>query len=373
LVARQETNGYPSLLEYLAYHAQDCKYVNLNGYGRKVDAVIGQEKTLFKLLLAAIQPKSFCLEGPAGSGKTLMMYSLLSLLPSEDVYLFEMSTDTVLFLHADEINKRKILFIPEYQKVVGNGGRKTQEALKALLEGRPAIHRERRGKRVIEYRIEPIYVFTAIASENRLKGQVDKDKEDRRRYALIKVDASAEQMKKVSMFKARNRFDKRRNYVSEEIIEALERHIARLMNLQFEVFDPFAEYIAGQIPDISSAACYIDEYFDFVAACTKYHFLDRRIESDGRKYLFTNLQDHFLVWWAYKDDFFDALSLLEGKEIRVPKIDWEECWRFGIENMKRAFPYCVVDEWIKKQLRCGKVVAPDLENKSDFVIVDYAR
>ncbi|HDM43697.1 MAG TPA: hypothetical protein ENG02_00710, partial [Candidatus Woesearchaeota archaeon] len=98
LVARQETKGYPSLLEYIAYHAQDCKYVNLNGYMRKVDAVIGQEKTLFKLLLAAIQPKSFCLEGPAGSGKTLMMYSLLSLLPSEDVYLFEMSTDTVLFL-----------------------------------------------------------------------------------------------------------------------------------------------------------------------------------------------------------------------------------------------------------------------------------
>lgn len=360
----------PTLVELLEwYQHKEC------------DAVIGQEKALIKMTLKSIMLNSFTLEGPAGRGKTHLLKALMSTLPGDMVYWFEFATDTTLFNMAEEVNRYKILVIPEYQKIIKSCPQ-TREAIKTITEGRIAKRQKMCDGEIKEYVLYPKCVITAIADENEFKEFLEKDKEDMRRFSHIILDSSFDSTQKIREFKSRNRSMRQEllRVAPESLGERIQRHLAACINLQFDSppLDPFAEYMDQHLPITDKSIAYVDDYYSYLDGCAKFHHSQRVVPGPGSSNLILDLSDHYTIYDVYHDEFCKTLLKLDNlqdfgdrAQRACEPVDWKACFEAGISKMRENFPSVLVDRWISRQLRDNKLIVLNPLNHEEQVLFDY--
>jgi hypothetical protein len=381
----------PNLRELVFFH-QGYRVLpeKLRAPGEHYHHVVGQEKALIvsELNITDLRPTS--IEGPAGCGKSHILKSLISSIPGGIVYTYEFASDTVLFRDAPLINKHKILYIPEYQKALAVGPR-TAEALKALTEGRPAVHRATNmggngngnGKKgagepnysIDVFEIKPICIFTSLADENENKKRIDSNKEDRRRFSHIEVDYSEEQIRKVRDDEAnRSFYGIEGKLVPADIESKLKAHIEECINLSTkkeEFVDPFAFYINSLVPETKRSISYMQDYLNFVKRVTKWYFKERKIDETGK--FFVTLEDHYIANLVYYEDFCKSLMMLDDlKELpNKREFDIAQCWESGLEKMKERYSEDIVEKWLSRQLKDGKIEITNPVTGASEVLIDY--
>lgn len=348
---------------------------------RETDAVVGQEKALIKMTLKAIMLNSFTLEGPAGRGKTYLLKALTTTLPRDLVYWFEFATDTTIFNKSEEINRYKILVLPEYQKILKTCPQ-TREAIKTITEGRIAKRQKMDSGEMKEFILYPKCVITAIADENEFKEALDKDKEDMRRFSHIKLDTAFDQTLKIREFKRQKRSMRPElmKVAPASLGERIQQHLAACINIKLAhaPLDPFAEFMDQYLPITDKSIAYVDDYYSYLDGCAKFHAARRMLRTGKTDTLVLDLADQFIVYQVYHDEFCKTLLKLDNLEQfgdraqkALEQVNWGACFEAGLAKMRENYPSQVVDAWVSRQLTNNKLVVLDPLTHEEMALVDY--
>lgn len=400
--------------------------------------VVGEESVCILQTLGAINKLCFGLESLSGSGKSYVVQPLLELLPKEDVYKMELSSKTAEMYEADRINRCQIIYIPELQKAMQSNNQIIVEVLKGLTEGKDVSRkvRDQAERKTKQYVIkgDKGIIFT-LAVENVFKY----DAEFSRRVFILHTDVSEEQTDKILRYKASKRHAVGSNEFGVDDFERIADHVRDCLYFQNASYEnPFAEFIAEQVPRTIRARSYDDYLFDLMDACAKFHFKNRVISNN---ILFLNLEDVYDVIKLYWKQFCKGLLKIPvlGEEVmglfdlqdsldekiysaqdvylmikdenpgytfkmventlealvdsgflvkddykstrpRYSKIneingfdqsiDWEQCWKYGLEFMTNNYPE-LVDGWLLRQVVEGDVVVLDHVNGEKIKIVEH--
>ncbi|MDP2749826.1 MAG: hypothetical protein Q8O89_03265 [Nanoarchaeota archaeon] len=308
----------------------------------KAIGLVGEEKNAILQTYAAIHGMNFGVEGPSGSGKTQLVKSLMKLLPDNAVYEMELSSKTAELYNADEINRAKIIYIPELQKAL-TGSPLVLEIVKTISEGRDVVRKIVSNGKTKQQIINSgkSFIYT-LADENKLK----KDAELSRRFFTIKTDTSDEQTDKVLSYLALGQYSMKnsaRNSVRKKgdakLTEDAKAHIEASMSLNCRFLNPFADYIAQVSPNTLDMRSKLTYYFNFINASARFNFRNRlacgndifvsiediynvnNLLSDGKKTNSNSFFDNF----NYADCFTSSIDALEDKKNLIfPWIDTQK-------------------------------------------------
>jgi len=264
--------------------------------------LVGEESLAILQTLGAISKLHFGIESLSGSGKSYTMDILLDLLPKDSVYTMELSSATAEFYNAAEINRRPLIYIPELQKAMRTNRELTTEILKNLSEGKDARRRVRnqREESTDEFVITAGKgVMFTLAVENDFKY----DAEFSRRVFVLRTDVSEEQTERILQAIAQKQHGangkNRKNY------NGLREHVAYCLSQnEFDYINPFAEYVAQQIPATIRSRSYGQYLFNLMNSSAKFHMRDRARDGDS---LILNLQDTFNIQQLYWKQFCEGL------------------------------------------------------------------
>lgn len=387
----------------------------------EANGLVGERETSVLQTLGAVKLLSFGIESLSGSGKSYSAELLMKLLPKGTVYKMELSSKTAELYNTDEINKAKIIYIPELQKAM-NSNPLVIEMLKNITEGKDAVRNVRdqangANKKLI-IKGDKGVIFT-LATENAFKY----DAEFGRRVFILHTDISTEQTERILEQYAMRNIKRMKDF------SHLSEHIRECMDSQYDVVNPFAEYIVSRIPKVLKARSYAKHLFNLIDACSTFNHRQR--ESSDSK-LFASLEDVFVVNELYGRQFLKSLydvpllgelvldaaeegnsssaqeiherlkqklpdvsyshmaltlerlvngGFIKKDDSRTPKymkngvpsfdlgIDYSECWRSGTAFMKSCFPEHYA-QWHEKQVHDGDVQAYDAVKKIEVPIAN---
>ncbi|MCX6707212.1 MAG: hypothetical protein NT001_03665 [Candidatus Woesearchaeota archaeon] len=336
----------------------DCAMPEYAGYTFRMNdfytycrqqGVIGKKEELTKMALNTIDLKSFIVMGQSGSGKTYLLNPIINLVPPEYTYLLEYSTDAAFFRQSKKLKGKKILIVPELQKIIISGSQ-IPEILKTLLEGR-TVHKHmidsKHGGDLLEQEIYPITIFTQLAYENRAKKLFDENTELSRRLKHIRVRNTESDISNILQFKTLKRqFGADESGLGEEDVSRLKRHFKSCMDLDVRRYvDPFAEAISEYIPETQRTVSYVDNYFDYLNEYAKINFQNRVFDSKTGT-LFLSLEDHYNVFKMYHSEFCDTLKQFdsiddfgEGTKRSDQELDLEYLFNAGASTMRENYPH----------------------------------
>ncbi len=339
--------------------------------------LVGEEKVAVLQTLGAIRKLCFGIEGASGSGKSFTADLLMELLPKEYVYRIELSSNTAEVYNAEEINRAKIIYVPELQKALNSKNPIMVEVLKNLTEGRDVLRRVRdqEKKRNITLHIEADKgIIYTLALENDLK----KDVELSRRVFQLTTDSSEEQSYKV----IDNIIEEEYNHSNKgKDFSGLRHHIRRCMLLpEVEYVNPFSRVLLEIMPVTVKARSFVKHYLNLIQGSALFHHKERVREGGN---IFVNLEDFFLVHSLYHQMFSKSLeeSVEEerisneggekdgvetdgrGKEIA----DWRDVWNLGSVTMLEFYPD-VLERWQECNIKDGKIAAYDALAREEKIL-----
>jgi hypothetical protein len=338
--------------------------------------VIGKKEELTKMALNTIDLKSFIVMGQSGAGKTYLLNPIINLVPPEYTYLLEYTTDAAFFRQSKKLKGKKILIVPELQKILTSNSQ-VPEILKTLLEGR-SVHKHmidpKHGGDLLEQEIYPITVFTQIAYENKAKKLFDDNTELSRRLKHIQVRNTESDISNILQFKTLKRqFGAGESGLSEEEVSRLRDHFKSCIDLQVKRYvDPFAEAISEYIPETQRTVSYVDNYFDYLNEYAKINFQNRVFDPKTGT-LFLSLEDHYNVFRMYHSEFCDTLKELDkiddfgdGEKRSGQDLDLSHLFSAGASTMRENYPQ-FYERWM--QLQAGRPQA-DGEDQPGIQIYD---
>ena len=309
----------------------------LNYY--KSTGIVGEEKNCILMTLSALNGIHFGIVGDSGSGKTKLMGSLIDLLPKNFVYELQLASDQALFNDRENINGKKFIYIPEIQKPFKRKDTPILEIVKTLSENKDVNRKVtlKQGE-IIEYRINngPTLIFT-LAFENDFKPDIELS----RRFVMLYTDTSKEHIEMVLNENAKSRTEPQRMDVENK--KLLSNYIKNCIeNKDISFIDVFAEGLTKYVPHLPKTVGYINHYYKLLDACAKFHNVSRIKENRN---IFLDLEDHFLIYNLYHEDFQKAIKQLSGNQITsVPEINWEELYDNGSQLMHSKYPH-LFDDW----------------------------
>ncbi len=333
--------------------------------------VVDEEQTCILATLAAVYGLHIGIEGPAGSGKSHIVKAMLPLLPKEQVYVLSLATDKAIFYDADRVNKAKFIIAPELQKPVKDRNGSTIEVLKDLGEGKNVERIVTKPNGQVFHQVinskGKVVIYT-LATENLFK----KDAELGRRFVALYTDTSGQHIQNVLEAGAVHRLqgEQKRNLSLEET-KSLQDYVSYLIMLQgLEFRDPFAPFMRQYIPQIPRAVSFVNHYDNFLNAMAKFHSNSRL--RKGRS-VFLSLEDHFLLFNLYHENFLENLSAIsgEGEKEAIRKVernvDWQACLQSGVQMMQQYYPDLTLS-WLEHQLQEGtvSVVHPIIREKIEI-------
>ena len=111
-----------------------------------------------------LEDTNFCIKAYSGTGKTVLMEAMASLLPKEYVHVIEHLSDTAVWYESEAINKARFVAIPEAQKIPEG----VMEVIKTWADGRASYRKvtDVTTKAARVQRLDPKYVLMAVAVEN---------------------------------------------------------------------------------------------------------------------------------------------------------------------------------------------------------------
>jgi len=359
-----ETKKEDTIIKYAPSVKDIFDYYESNG-------LVGEENTSILQTFAAIKKLNFGIESLSGSGKSFLVDLLMDLLPEEYVYRIELSSKTAEMYNADEINKAKIIYIPELQKALNSKNLIMIEVMKNLTEGRDAIRRVRNQAtdENLTYKITANKgIIYTLASENVFK----KDVELSRRVFQLTTDSSTEQNLKVIESIVNQEYlgnNKEKNF------QELKEHVKKCLDLpDFQYVNPFSQTLLEITPPTVKARTFIKHYLNLIQASAKFHYKSRFSSEDK---LFVNLEDFFNIYSLYQDLFYKGVSKAnineetqmkeQEKEKGQPEIVWQNIWKSGLEVMNSYHPE-FSEKWIGANIQDGKIIAYDIKNKREKIL-----
>ncbi|MBI5871859.1 hypothetical protein HZB88_02130 [archaeon] len=295
-----------------------------------------------------INAMSLGIEGYSGSGKSFIMEKILSLVPEEYVYKIGTSSDKALFYNADEIANKKIVYIPEIQKLITNKNSTILEIIKDITENKDAERLVVQHNSLRKYKLSgSLTIVYTLAFENNFK----LDAETARRVVHLRTNTSQEHIEKILYGKAQKRFfnsNGQKNLQDNQ----LKQHIKDCISLEANAVDPFFS-LYNLFPKSPKTAGFIDKYYGLLDACAKFHHKER-ISYNGN--IFLSLQDHMLIYKLYYQTFCGTILELTRGSFKEDNLefsneipDWQNITNTAINFMQQSYPD-IVDRWYKQQI-----------------------
>ena len=300
------------------------------------NGVVGEKENGISIMIGLANNLNYILKGDAGTGKTYLMDTILSVFPG--VYHAEQLTDQALWYDAERINESRILYINELQKPMAHSRSKNSspfiDLIKTLSEGKTAEKRTTNQKRdgVDVYSIESKTIAATIANENLYK----EDRELQRRFNYRETENSEEHIRKIIESKVSRRGNIDLSGRKETLESRLAERVEATMDSKVNVINPFLEYISQCFPNVKKVQAYADHYISFFDAIGRF-FAQERIgfEVDGHEFIILNLEDVYNGYRLNNDSFMKTLKEFnEGIEFEQFRPDWRECFYSGSGSLR---------------------------------------
>jgi DNA-binding transcriptional ArsR family regulator len=264
---------------------------------------VGEEKLSKLITLCVLRGLNFGIEGLSGSGKTILADALIELLPDNSVYSLQLSSPTAAFYDAQEINKKRFIYVPELQKAVQS--LEVVEFLKGIGEKKTVERKVTNVARncVVTYRIhgERLVTFYTLALENTYKT----DTEFTRRFFHFFTNSTVNQNRNVLKWKAKQRMEKGIEVEKEWTVPLLRHHIGRLLQQSYDFVNPCAGSVVKFCPVKNmKTRSYVDFLFDLQEASALFH---SRHRCKMENFLFVTPEDVKIMFDLYWKDFKASL------------------------------------------------------------------
>ena len=317
--------------------------------------LVEERENFILLALSAINKISCGVESVSGSGKSVLTDILMELLPKKRIYNMGLSSNTATMYDYKALNQADIVYIEELQKAMNSSNPIVVELLKNMTEGKELTRKvyDAVSKEVIQHKIKGnLGVVYSLALENKQK----KDEELHRRVITFMTDISQSQNRRVVQYIGKTRFNRKRLKIQrDETTQNLKEHINIVMDLASDkVENPFAEYIAEQVPvPFTIVRSYVGHYFNLVDGSTKFHFKER-MRKDNLFY--SSIQDVYNIHILYGSTFNRKIHQLPQLGIEVMDIfeDKTKGWKKN-EEKKQQQLFSEEDDEDKRYLDVSQV------------------
>jgi hypothetical protein len=315
-----DVNYKPTLYDVVKYfHNVGQEYVRI--------PLIGEEKGALSSFVAFVLSKTpVLIKSYSGTGKTILIDCVLSLIPEEDRYSIQMGSGKAIWYQGTNIKSAKYIEFPELQKAAQNLD--TIEVMKNWAEDKVA----KRGRTdmiatvesgvdtAIEQTLEPKPFITSFAVHNK-DTKLAETEEFMRRVVRIYTDPSRHMTQRVIQEKLKMKATPNKIYkMKEKDKEKLQNYVAYIItkNNPTTVVHPGIEAIEDAIPkEFPIARSLIDYYFCIADGVTRFYSYDR---IKYKKTLFGTPQDLWEAWQIYGDTFVESclqIPLLGSEIVKV--------------------------------------------------------
>jgi len=258
-----------------------------------------------------LEDTNFCIKAYSGTGKTVIMEAILSLLPEDYFHIIEHMSETAVWYEAEAINKARFVAIPEAQKLPEG----IMEVIKTWADDRPAKRKKTdvTTQTVDTQLLWPKYVFMAVAVEND-KGSAYFDAELERRCMIMHTNPTVEQTERVIKHKllASALPATKISKMSDEEMNGLREHIQTAIRDRDEddatiIKNPCAPFLAEAIPSAfpvsRSKVQYLLRFINAIARFYPDEII--RTEIDGKRYGLVSPKHNWLGLRIYLNSFVE--------------------------------------------------------------------
>ena len=275
-----------------------------------LNPILGEDElALSSCLSYLLEDNNFVIKAYSGTGKTVIMDAIFSLLPEEFYYVLEHLSETAVWYDAEKINRARFIAIPEAQKLP----EAVIEVVKTWGDGRSAF-RKRTDVTIgdtVETQIYAKYVFMCVAVEN-TKGAAYFDAELERRCMIMHTNPTVEQTERVLKHKLMDSAvpKSKLTTMSDEEIENLKEHVLKAVIERddedaLHIKNPCAPFLFEAIPSAfpvsRSKVQYLLKLINAVARFYPDEIL--RVEKDGTQYGLVTPKHNWLGLRIYLNSF----------------------------------------------------------------------
>ena len=240
--------------------------------------IVGEERTRLLLLLVASSyqsssPLHGLIQGSSGSGKTLLMRKILSMVPREKRHIWTRVSDKSLY-HSGNTLKNTSIGIEDMDGL-------SEDALYALRElqsGGVLKYRSTGKKLEGGFAPDGVIAYGPISSLMcTTRGTIYED--NLSRCLLVAIDESEEQTDRILAYQAKKARGERRKSVEERAASRVE-HLLRVLQTH-EVVNPYAGHLS--LPKRAHKIRRLNELFQsFISQVTWWHQYQRSKDEQGR-------------------------------------------------------------------------------------------
>ena len=275
-----------------------------------LNPILGEDElALSSCLSYLLEDNNFVIKAYSGTGKTVIMDAIFSLLPEEFYYVLEHLSETAVWYDAEKINRARFIAIPEAQKLP----EPVIEVVKTWGDGRSAF-RKRTDVTVgdtVETQIYPKYVFMCVAVEN-TKGASYFDAELERRCMIMHTNPTVKQTERVVRHKLMDSAVPKTTLttMSEEEIEGLKKHVLQAVvdrddEEALVIKNPCAPFLFEAIPSAFPVSRSKVQYLLKVINAVARFYPDEilKVEKDGTQYGLVTPKHNWLGLRIYLNSF----------------------------------------------------------------------
>lgn len=311
-------------------------------------------------LMFVLAKRCVQLEGDAGSGKTTIKDTTISLLPEDQVYTWSLSSETAPFYDNERINQCRYIDFPEFNKGAPKGVVSlATEIMKDLGERKDAARRvtdvigaNQGGAPVRELRIRYKPFHSTVATES----DVLIGEEIKRRVVSITTKADREQTKRV----LRHKGEKRMFPLREPEMTGLEAALLRgyvlkaidADNGKNTFINPLGTLISESVPPrFTSARTMVDYLLDACEAVTKFYKPQRKAIGSAA---YVTPGDCYEAMRVYRTVFLNGVLKLDASKKEILNVfnsDDEALRAADIQARLRANGYTPTKTGVATRLR----------------------
>ena len=254
---------------------------------------------------------NFCIKAYSGTGKTVLMEAIASLLPKNYIYTVEHMSETAIWYDEEAINNARFVAIPEAQKIPEG----VMEIIKTWADGRTATRKKTdiTIKASVTQWLEPKYVLMAVAVEND-KGSAMFDAELERRCMIMHTNPTVKQTELVLKHKLMHSALPKTTMSSmdDKEIDALKEHILDAIRERDEddatdLKNPCAPFLFNAIPSAFPVSRSKVQYLlRLINAIARFYPNEiTKVEKDGVTYGLVSPKHNWLGLRIYLNSFVE--------------------------------------------------------------------
>ena len=276
--------------------------------------ILGEDSLALTTSLSyLLEDTNFCIKAYSGTGKTVLMEAIASLLPKEYIYTVEHMSETAIWYDRDKINKSRFVFIPEAQKIPEG----VMEIIKTWADGRTSERKvtdiTSKYKPTTYQWLEPKYVLMAVAVEND-KGSAMFDAELERRCMIMHTNPTVKQTELVVKHKLMNSALPKTTMssMSDKEVDKLKKHLVKALRERDEddatvLKNPCAPFLFDAIPSAfpvsRSKVQYLLRLINAIARFYPQEII--RTKQDGTTYGLVSPKHNWLGLRIYLNSFVE--------------------------------------------------------------------